>query len=253
MAATVEVHLLAWNEEAFIAYAIRHYLTYASRVVVHDAFSTDRTILIADDLGAEVENWDTGDEFNDLLAVQLKQSCWLGTAADWVIVADCDELIWFPEGAETTLAYYARAGLAVALPTGFEMFSDELPKGDGQVYDEVTRGAVDNKWYGKPVLFSPKRAPGIRFSAGCHEARVGKMVYDHTRPRTDPPCWLLHFHQLGGVERIGDKYDARRRRLSEYNVNGRLGNFKPGREHALEKRAFILANLQEVIKPGVHA
>ena len=43
----VEVHLITFNEEAFIAYALRHYRTYCARMVVHDAFSKDRTREIA--------------------------------------------------------------------------------------------------------------------------------------------------------------------------------------------------------------
>ena len=42
-------------------------------------------------------------EVNDIKYAELRNSCWKGTNADWVIVCDLDELLWFPEGAEATL------------------------------------------------------------------------------------------------------------------------------------------------------
>ncbi len=248
----VEVHLLTWNEEAMLPYTLRHYRTFAQKIGVHDSFSTDRTREIARQYGAIVEDWDTGGVFDDEINMNLKNSCWKGTGSDWVICADCDELLWFPGGAKEALRAYDNLCVAMVKPHGFEMLSEVFPTTPGQIYDEVKFGASDSKWYAKPILFSPRRVAESGLGFGAHAAeptlRDGhKLFIGHDCPKTKPDCFLLHFHQIWPVDRIAKVYDVRRTRLSENNVRNRRGNFDPGLKHALEKRAFIKANLQQVV------
>ena len=98
----VEVHIVTYNEERILPWTLRHYGTFAARIVVHDSFSTDRTREIAWKAGAEVIDWDTVGQVNDQLLSELKNSCWLGTKAQWVIVCDADEFLWFPNGVVET-------------------------------------------------------------------------------------------------------------------------------------------------------
>ena len=247
-----EVHLLTWQEEAFIGYALKHYATFCSRMVVHDAFSKDGTREIALSMGAEVRDWDTGDRFNDEMAMNLKNACWKGTDADWVVCADADELIYFPAGAEFTLAAYEAQGVPMVKPFGYEMCSDVYPTTQGQIYDEVKFGARDDKWYAKPILFSPKRVRESGIGIGAHECNPittdGRMIQvNREYPKSTPSCLLLHFHQLGSVERIAKLYDERRARLSQANIDHRWGNFDLGSQHAREKRNLIKAGLERVI------
>ena len=248
----VEVHLLTWNEERIIPYTIRHYQTFATRIVIHDSGSTDKTRAIADEMGAEVEEWDTGNEFNDRLNTDLKNRCWIGTNADWVICADADELLYFPYGALSALATYEKLGAVMIKPRGYEMFTEHFPATTGQIYDEVKAGAPDDKWYAKPILFSAKRLRSPGFGVGAHEADPvlidgRKFHVGEHWPFSVPPAFLLHFHQIGPMKNIAAVYDERRKRLCDQNVKNRWGNFKPGIEHAKEKRDYILARLQEVI------
>src|SRR6185436_5072198 len=140
----VEVHILTYNEEAILPYTLRHYNTFAQPVVVHDAFSTDRTREIAKEYGAVVLDWDCP-EINDLIAMNLKNSCWKGTGADFVICADADELMYFPRGTSWSLEMYKEVGVAIVKPHGFELCSATFPKTQGQIYEEVKMGAPDDK------------------------------------------------------------------------------------------------------------
>lgn len=248
----VEVHILTHNEELILPYTLRHYRTFASKIVVHDTFSTDRTREIALANGAEVRDFDTEGGINDELHAQLKNTCWKGTDADWVIIADADELIYFPGGTEATLAAYEQAGVAMVKPHGFEMVSETFPTTPGQIYDEVKTGARDDKWYAKPILFSPKRVRESGFGVGAHcaepvlaDGRTLNVLMDY--PKTEPPCYLLHCHQLGPIERIAAKYDATRSRMSETNVRNHWGNLEEGLKHATDKRNFIKLHLEQVI------
>ncbi len=249
----VEIHILTFNEERILPYALRHYVTFASKIVVHDMGSTDSTLDIVGDwsqFGVKLEKHDGRKEFDDRLNKQIKQESWKGSKADWIIQADADELIYFPLGAQFTLSVYESKGITVAKPYGFEMTGEKYPVESGQIYDEIKMGARDDKWYAKPILFSAKRCKHIEFSTGAHTCETtltnGVKQPNPTIP-TMPSCFLLHFHQIGPVEAIAAKYDATKARMSEMNKKMGWGNMEPGIKHAKDKRAMIHSKLQRVI------
>ena len=251
---TVEVHVLTRNEEAMLPYTLRHYQTFAQKIVVHDAFSTDRTREIATAAGAQVVDFDTKDKVDDELHIRMKNTCWRGTTADWVICVDCDELVYWPGGVTNALAAYEAAGVPMIHPHGFEMFTEAALTTKGQIYEQVKVGAPDNKWYAKPVMFSTLRVTASNFGIGCHTAspmlKNGvKLRFDENTPFTEPPCYLLHFHHIWPIAEIAAKYDRTRARLTANNVAHHFGNLEPGIKHAMDKRTFILKNLMEVITP----
>lgn len=247
-----EVHLLTYNEQDILPYTLRHYTTFAQKIIVHDSFSTDRTREIAQSYGAEVRDWDTGGTINDKLAAELKNTAWKGTDADFCIMADADELIYFPQGTEQTLATYLDWGLAFVRPRGFELHSYKFPTTGGQLYDQVKYGAPDDKWYSKPILFQPPLVKDMGFGIGAHGCRAqlvdGSELISSNVPFTDsPPTYLLHCKHLGPVQRITKEYTTDQQRLSEINRRQRWGNQDDPHRHALEKRSGIIARLQRVI------
>lgn len=248
---TTHVHILCYNEEEILPFTLRHYRTFADRIVVHDSFSTDRSRDIAKALGVEVVDWDTGDALNDELARKLKAECWHGTMPDWCIAVDADELIYFPEGAARCLREYRAQGLPAVRPYGFEMYADVFPTGEGQLYDEVKMGAPDNYWYAKPALYAPKLIQSIEYEAGAHHVRIllknGRVWTDRAVGYAKPHTYLLHCKHLGPIERDIARYTRQRQRLSELNVQRKWGNFEPPEKHARDKRHAILRCLQRVI------
>ena len=251
----IDVTIVGFNEEQMLPYALRHYSTFARRIRYWDAFSTDGSRDIAKSFGAEIYDWHT-DGVNDLASKTLKSTDWMypnpADRADWHIVCDTDELVYFPKGAEATLAAYDKESFAIIKTKGFEMLSDFMPTGTGQIYDEVQYGGDDDNWYGKPALFAPHRLAKIDFSAGAHEVTGtfgnGQTIQVGFKAAPNPPqTYLLHFHHLGGLQRVADRYDAQRRRLSALNVQNRWGNFDPGMKHAQDKRAFIMQTYRKII------
>lgn len=250
----VDVHILAFNEAEIIGYAIRHWRLFARRIVVHDGGSTDGTQAIAKMYGAECSTWNTEGKMNDLCNMECKNTCWQGTDADWVVCADADELLYFPQGAEATLATYSRIGAAMIKPHGFDMVSDAFPTTEKQIYDEVKQGAPADFWYGKPILFSPQKLKESGFGIGAHEAhpvlkngRTLKVGRDW--PKANPPTWLLHFHHgIGPIERVAARLDAQQRRYAQPNIAHGWGNHAPGMVHAIEKReGFKAAGIRKII------
>lgn len=252
---TVEVHILTNDHDWMIPWAVRHYATFATRIILHDGGPThdpagDAALLESGGCQAEVHPWETKGQLNDELAMQLKNTCWLGTDADWVICVDCDELVYFPKGTE--LATYERVGACMVKPYGYEMYSETMPEGPGQIYEYVNQGAREDQWYSKPVLFSPKRVAESGFGIGAHEAQPvlksgRRLTVGQNWPKAHPPCYLMHFKSIGTLEQVAARYDATRKRLSQVNERHRWGNFDTGAKHSADKRAYILARLQRVV------
>ena len=247
----VEVHTLYFYETWLLDYILRHYLTFADKLVIHDGSGRLPAEKLQANPRVTVLPWDCP-EVNDIRYAELRNSCWKGTDADWVIVVDADEFIYFPEGADKSLGAYTRMGAAVIRPHGFEMFSETLPSGDGQIYYEIKMGAPDDKWYAKPVLFNPRLVSDMRFGLGSHEA--DPVLHDERRfhvgpkwPFPKPDCYLLHYHQIGPADFIAERYDGNIRRMCEQNKRQGWGNLKPGKVHVQEKRDLILPNLRQVI------
>lgn len=247
----IRVYMVCYNEEEILPYALRHYNTFADRVTIFDAGSTDRSREIAREMGAEVVHWDTKGEMNTQLDMELKSSCWRGCGADWVIVVDTDELIYFPEA--DALEAHDSIGTAVIKTTGWDMVSDVFPTTKGQIYDEVKFGASENYWYGKPAIFAPSRLQDLQFGAGahdCHGKLAGGMPFKIApdAPPSSPPVYLLHFKHLGPVERIAENNRGKRERLAAINVKMRWGNFDDPLKHAQDKRTKLLAGLRRVVQ-----
>lgn len=248
---TVEVHLICFNEQDILPYSLRHYKTFARRIVLHDAHSTDRSREIAKSFGAEVRDWNCSAKIDDFELTKIKNEGWLGSSAEWVIMADADELQYFPKGTAASLAAYHAKGMAVVRSRGYELVSEVFPTGDGQIYDEVKEGGEDSHWYGKTILFSPKLLKSYEFGIGAHCSEAvtkdgRKLDINREWPLADPPAYLLHCHHLGPLERVAAAYDRKRANMSESNIKHNFGNHAPGIVHAKEKRDGIRSRLERI-------
>jgi glycosyltransferase involved in cell wall biosynthesis len=92
---SLTVVILTFNEELHLERCIRSVKGVAERIVVVDSYSTDRTLEIAQSLGAEV--------FQNPFVHQAQQFQWaldnIPVASDWVMRMDADEYV-LPELAE---------------------------------------------------------------------------------------------------------------------------------------------------------
>ncbi len=249
----IHCHFLAYNESRFVEYTLKYYTSFCSRVVLEDLGSSDGTQDTAIAFGAEVRQWDCKQEFDDSLNKKIKNECWRDSDADWVICVDCDELLFLPNGVESSFESYASQGIPILKPQGYEMLSDVFPTTKGQVFDEIKMGGRDDFWYGKSVCFSPKLVAEVDFGAGAHVVTVklkdGQTLnVNHQWPLSSPVCQLLHFHQIMPIEEIAAKYEATKARMSENNIKNNWGWHGEGKVHATDKRNFILSRLEQVIK-----
>lgn len=202
----IEAYIITWNREDIIHLTINHYKSFCSKVVIYDNFSEDKTREIAESMGCEVRLFGKAGELNDQHYLDVKNHCWKGSKADWVIVCDDDEIIW-DEG--------ALLSASIIKTQGYEMFSYDVP---GKKWSEVKTG-IKNDNYSKLVMFDPKRIKEIGYVYGCHEAKPkGDVVYSsYVYP-------LYHYRSIGGPDRLIKRHNQYKERLSAINKKWNLGH-----------------------------
>lgn len=214
----IETHIITWNREDSIHLTVKYYLQLG-RVIVHDNFSDDNTREICEDLGAEVRLFGRAGVLDDQAYKDLKNSCWKGSDADWVIIVDDDEII-YEEALKYVLAEAKMNKHTIFKTQGVQIHSDNLPK---ESWLELKYGWKDNN-YSKLVVFNPSALTNINYEYGCHThcngGPKGNLSYAPNK------LFLLHCNFVGGVDRIIKRwaeYEPRRQR-STVNMRWNLGH-----------------------------
>jgi GT2 family glycosyltransferase/tetratricopeptide (TPR) repeat protein len=161
----VSVCLIAKNEERFLAQCLRSVRELATQIVVVDTGSTDRTVEIAREFGAEVHAFAWCDDFSAARNAALEHA-----TGDWVLIIDADEEL-APQQTET-----AKRQIQAAAVLGYR-----LPI--------IDHGHEDGGCSYVPRLF--RNAPGVFFVGRIHE-----QAFSSIQVRCQQ--WGLQ-HQLGEV------------------------------------------------------
>lgn len=162
----IEIYALCHQEAPMIPYFMRHYKQYG-QVFLFEGHSTDGSATLARSLGAIVISIDTGNEIRDDLFTDIKNNCWKDSWADWVIICDTDEFIYHSHFVE----YLKTLQDTVIAPVSYEMFSDQFPTMQGQIYDEINMGIrhpIGSNC--KMCLFRPREVKNINYEPGSHQA-----------------------------------------------------------------------------------
>jgi glycosyltransferase involved in cell wall biosynthesis len=200
----IEAHLVHWQEKDILPYVVRHYRSFCDEIIIHDNHSKDGSAEMAKELGCTVIPFGS-DFFDDGINRDLKNECWKGSTADFVIVADFDEILM--KRAETN---WDNGGVAPSIfrTIGWQVMSDEWP---ACWLHEITNGfRFDN--YSKNIVFNPQRINEINYGPGAHECSpVGDVVW------SNESLYVLHYKHIGGVQRTIDRYRVLQKRLSRNN------------------------------------
>lgn len=163
----IEVYALMHNEERMLPYFMRHYSQFAD-VILHENNSTDRSVKLAKELGAKVVIEDVPDEIDDQWYINVKNHCWMGSKAEWVMVVDIDEFIYHP----SIVKCLKKIKATIVQPQFINMYSEVFPTTPGQIYEEVTKGTQEGSvsWGSKMNIFRPGEIKRINYGVGCHHA-----------------------------------------------------------------------------------
>ena len=220
----VEAHILAWNESDIIGLVIKHYQKFCDHITIWDNYSDDSTQLIAESMGCDVKKFGIKGQLDDQAYLDVKNHAWKGSDSDWCIVCDCDEVLYFPTikmdnvihdvvyDTKALLLQACREQKTIIKTKGWNIYSESMPQND---LLEITTGyRFDN--YSKSVIFNPKEIKSINYKPGAHICEpVGNVVY------SEESLYLLHYKNIGGVERLLRRNAEYRKRLS-YN-NKKMG------------------------------
>jgi glycosyltransferase involved in cell wall biosynthesis len=224
----VEVFVIAWNEAETIALTIKHYQKFCDKITLYDNFSDDNTREIAMSMGCEVKLFGVKGSLDDREYTKLKNNCWKGSDADWVIVVDADEILdpgfrhsmTFTDGELseskfiTVLEQEKSKGATIIKTYGWQVMSHEMPKED---WLEIKTG-YHYENYSKLCCFNPKEIKEIGYVHGCHVAKpTGNVVF------STEILPLFHYRNVGGPDRLIKRHALYRARMSEWNTRWNAG------------------------------
>lgn len=161
----ITVFCLANNEERLMPYFMRHYTQFA-KVIILESNSTDRTVEIAQSMGATIWKYEVSDEINDQWFIDLKNNCWKELRSDWVMIVDADEFIYHPDITHVL----STDSSTIIIPKFYNMYSEVFPTTQGQIYEEVTKGIEQTQPKAKMNIFRPRSLRDMNYFPGCHEA-----------------------------------------------------------------------------------
>jgi len=213
----IKVYAICWNEEILAPYFLKHYKQYTDEIVVYDNMSTDATCEILKD--CEIRKYDTNEKIRDDIYLNIKNEAWketIGSAVDWVIICDMDELIY----STTLLAALQKAkeeGYTIIKPQGYEMMGNSIPTTSGQIYCEFNQGVEDIS-YSKPCIIDPNKIESINYAPGCHSAKANGIV--NILETSD--IRLLHYKYFD-LDFVLNRYSTYETRLSDENLRNDWG------------------------------
>lgn len=208
----IEIFAICWNEEKLLPYFHKFYKDRFGEHVkftIYDNESTDNSVKICNELGMNVISYSTNNQLSDSKYLDIKNNCWKGSTADWVICQDVDE--WLDISYNELLEEYEK-GTTLINTIGYNMCNKEgVPN-----FLDIKYG-IRAAQYDKILCFSPKYITNISYSPGCHNCSpVGKIKYSQKAYN------MLHMKFIDEQFMV-DRYKAYKERMSAENLRNNWG------------------------------
>jgi len=174
-------------------YFLRHYSTFADRIILWDEQSTDGTREIINSFPkAELREWPHKglDDDRFLEAVNNWYKIAIGKA-EWVMWPDIDEILYHDDPIK--VVQEAKGDMLPA--TGYAMISEGVPAlPEGQIYDTVRMGCRQ-KNYDKSIIW--RSDVDVQHTHGRHAYGMEWPKCSGRRYDWVPRFKLLHYHYFG--------------------------------------------------------
>lgn len=216
----IHAHILSWNEEKILPFTLDYYSKICEKIFVYDNMSTDTS----DEIYKKYEKvnvikWDSNNQINEINYINIKNNEYKkhsrGSDVDWVIVCDCDEILYHPE-LINILQKYKEEGITVPKVCGHDMVSENFPNYDGKLITEKVKIGSDRyPPMCKHIIFNPNI--DVSFGIGAHSFSTTNGVFSETEELK-----LLHYKFLG-KDYVKKLYIDRAKRLSEFNKQNKFG------------------------------
>lgn len=208
----IEVFTLCWNEMDVLPWVVDYWEKFASHVTVFDNGSTDGSKWFLERFDwIEVNPFET-DGFNDTVHQRIKDQCWRGSDADFVVVCDMDECLI----AKDIMSVFKRMkeeGATLCKPNWYELHSDEVPIYEsGKALHEVCP-SIPLIGAAKTLVIDPKAINHINYSAGAHRCDPEGRIKWYE----NGDLYCLHINHNLSLDYKLSKYKQLDERLSEEN------------------------------------
>lgn len=241
-------YVVCWNEMAILPHIINYWKQIARKVVVCDNGSTDGTLEYLSTFDwIEIRHFNSGDKFNDLIHLQIKNEIWKeqkNKNVDFVIVSDVDEVIW-SNNLLDELHFYKKNKISIVKPTGYDFISPIFPLYDGKLLHEKIKNCCRRPLCDKCVLIDPNLVENISYSPGCHYLNG---VESGGELSINNKLLLFHFKNLS-CEYLLMRHHNLAQRLSDINLKYGWG------VHYLKNKNEIIdefnSNLNEASKLNI--
>ncbi len=219
----IHIFFVTFNEADMLGQMMAKYRAQFAdcRFTVFDNQSTDTTADVCTQHAATHILFDTGGKFDDERHIEIKNNCWKGTDADWVIVSDTDEFCCI---SDTDLEHEQSLGTTIIKFRGYDMVCPSPLERSGEAdLRNITHG-VENWAYSKKYMFRPNTnnynsgIDQIAYFPGCHNAMPTGIV---KTSKKEYPCF--HYRYIYGVDYLLERYEVCRQRLSENNLKNDYG------------------------------
>jgi hypothetical protein len=217
----IHAYILAWNEEKILPFTLDYYSSFCEKIFVYDNMSSDSSDEIYKKYDkVQVIKWDSGDEINEMNYVNIKNNEYKKYSrtgeVDWVIICDCDEVLYHPNLIEK-LNEYKNDKVTFPKVEGHDMFSESFPNYDGElITDKVKFGSEVYEPMSKRIIINPN--VNVNYSVGAHVASCENCKSNETAELK-----LLHYKFIG-FKYVLDKYRVANKRLSEFNRKNGFGS-----------------------------
>ena len=215
----IDVFTLCWNEMDVLPWVVDYWQKYARHVTVYDNGSTDGSTWFL-----EKFDWITvvpfeSEGFNDMENMRIKNECWKGSDADYVVVCDMDECLLAAD-IKATLEKMKREGATICKPQWYELQPKEMPKYErGKLLHETSPLCRPTQVSSKAVIFDPQVFDEIRYTPGAHQCNP----MGNARWYEGDDLFCLHINHNLSFEYKLARYKELNERLSEENIRNRHG------------------------------
>ena len=238
----IHAHILSWNEEKILPFTLDYYSTFCDKIFIWDNMSTDNSDEIYKKYSKViVKKWSSDNSFHDLLHKQIKSNCYKEISrneADWVIVCDCDEILYHPNLIDKLKELKDR-NIDIPKIDGRDMVSEVFPIYDGElITSKIQYGSPTYEPMCKNILFNPKK--DVEFGFGSHS-----YYCRDCSTTNDFELYLLHYKFIS-LDYVSNRYAVLNSRLSNYNKKYQLGTHYT-QKNATEYTEHLLKNKVKII------
>jgi len=191
---TIWLYCLFGEESKMMPFFLRHYAPQVDKLIMLDGDSDQETrAMILQQPHAIIQPTPFLDrKYDDLEFVRYIERLYKEARghADWVMVVDVDEFLYFDgKPIRKALENLRAFGFRAVQPYGYQMVADEFPEDDGRQLPEIITNGFQDRIYNKMLAFDP--ALDVRWSVGRHSCAIGDGYQPYMFGK------LLHYRWFG--------------------------------------------------------